>query len=340
MQKHRDTFISKGLLYPAVLGDQGHVKLTTYALKPGGDDILHRLHGINDRDTLKYFRESLVTDLQKEIDNCKPRILLLSNEHCSSRLTSINEIENIKTLLLTFSSQIRIVIYLRRQDECLVSSYSTAIKSGHSYRISHPSAEEMELRYNYQNIISRWAGVFGRANIIVRIFSKGGDFNLVEDFLRVVHDPNYLIADHQNMYVNRSLDVKSIELLRRINFYLPLYESGHLTPFRDNIGELLERISGSHPPYRADPELLSNFMSKFHKSNLSVAEDYIGHVFEHGDPLFGDNLSRSEPTADGKDITVDEVIEMVSRVWKEKVAETVHLRKMLADCIEKCAKEK
>jgi hypothetical protein len=320
---------NNNILYPSTLGDQGHVKITAFALRPGGDDILHALQGIKDASSLKDFRISVSKNLSDEIEMRSPTTLILSNEHCSSRLVTHTEIEAVQTLLSKLSSDIKIVIYLRRQDEFLVSSYSTAIKSGHAYRINNPSQAEMAVRYDYYNIIEKWSSVFGKENIIARVYEKKSSYNVIEDFMENILKISVPLEVNQRIFINKSLDIKSIELLRRLNFYLPLYEAGYLTPFRDNIGDLVERISGSYPPYYGNRHQNAEFMSYFYNGNREIAKYYVGLVHDLGDPLFGEPKITAETCTTTNELGVDEIIEMFSRVWKEKVAETAHLRLML-----------
>src|SRR5690606_10056545 len=98
--------------------------------------------------------------------------LLLSNEHCSSRLISNEDILRLKDMLSPLAETTRIVVYLRRQDEALLSMYSTMVRSGSSQGLQFPPGHVIALRFDYARLLGLWADVFGRENIVPRLFNQ------------------------------------------------------------------------------------------------------------------------------------------------------------------------
>ena len=70
------------------------------------------------------------TELKKELREARCSHVVMSNEHCSSRLRDPAQVEYLRTFLSEFFDRIRILVYIRRQDDFLVSTYSTMVKTG------------------------------------------------------------------------------------------------------------------------------------------------------------------------------------------------------------------
>ena len=78
---------------------------------------------------------------------------------------------------------VRIVIYVRPQDEMAAASYSTWVRDGQpvSFDIAHHIT--LENRYDFARIARRWANVFGQEALDIRLYPRR---TLFEDFLSVI----------------------------------------------------------------------------------------------------------------------------------------------------------
>src|SRR5205085_4173050 len=108
----------------------------------------------------------------------------------------------------------------RSQPELFLSTYSTAIKAGHTEL--DPPKVERDHRYNYEMMLCPWAEVFGEENLIVRIYDRktliGGD--VIKDFLSILNyepGPDFKLPDNLNL----RLDGDTLQFLREINKYVP-----------------------------------------------------------------------------------------------------------------------
>ncbi|WP_413662456.1 hypothetical protein ACG1BZ_14640 [Microbulbifer sp. CNSA002] len=125
----------------------------------------------------------------------------------------------------TFSQKLReiykvkVVLYIRRQDEFVVSAYQQAAKNSLSSSefgsIALPWAYP-EVNLNYYKIASRWAQYFGEDNIIVRVFSGeqliGGC--AVRDFAEVIGAP---MEASEVIQANESAGVIAVKLGHILN---------------------------------------------------------------------------------------------------------------------------
>lgn len=313
-----------GICYPMAAGGKNHTKLPVHALSDDKTDSLRMLHHVRTPGDLANFRGQLRRDLAAECEAAET--LLLSNEHCSSRLLSTDEVARLKDLLDRLSTDIQVVIYLRRQDDFLMSTYSTAVRCGAVERPSLPDPDEARDRYDYRHLLDRWASVFGERAITVRIYDGrrlvGG--NIVSDFCHVVGLG--LSEEFANPgEANASLGATQIEFLRQLNRHLPLFEDGGLSPHRGNITELMDEIPASGGDLSLPQGDLHAFMGRFAGSNGYVADRFLGVRQSAGDPLFGEKDSAKDTVAEST-ISMDEAFAIFAELWRLKEAEAKKLR--------------
>ncbi|MBY0334091.1 MAG: hypothetical protein K2X49_25830 [Acetobacteraceae bacterium] len=109
------------------------------------------------------------------------RTLVFTSEAFGSQLTRPERVAPLKALLDRHVGACRVVVYLRRQDEHAVSSFSTAMRAGEPRRTAPLSGRPKD----YEALLEAWSAAFGRAAIRPRIFGPGelvGD-DVVADFL-------------------------------------------------------------------------------------------------------------------------------------------------------------
>jgi len=121
---------------------------------------------------------------------------------------------------------VRIVCYVRRQDDVLVSSYIQELKDGSMLDEDAADLEDYlknkeRIRLlDYNHMLDQWAGVFGQENIIARVYEKGqlkGD--LFGDILDVL---GLSITDEFKKpaaRVNQTPASDILELIKIINGY-------------------------------------------------------------------------------------------------------------------------
>ena len=213
------------------------------------------------------FDVALARDIQAEIDEASPARLLFSNEHCSSRLHSVEEVQRLKTFLDRFGDEFAVLVYLRRQDEFLLSTYSTSVKSGSVKPFTMPKGRKLHARYDYRVLLELWGGVFGNAAMRPRLFQPsawtGGD--LLTDFCDAAElDLTEREAPNRNL----SLSAEGLELLRLINKQSGGERDGSVVRAA---GELTQG-----PRLSLSTDARRDFMRHFEDSNRWVAETFFG----------------------------------------------------------------
>lgn len=83
-------------------------------------------------------------------------------------------------------ADLRIVLYLRRQDKYLQSLYKQAVTSGRKSDFAAWRAQAAD-RGDYLSVLRKWAETFGKQNLILRAYERGGKrVDVTADFFEAI----------------------------------------------------------------------------------------------------------------------------------------------------------
>jgi hypothetical protein len=312
---NRELLARAGVLYPDTPGNRNHTGLAGAAQEISNRGALRRTMNIKTNQDVEALRARMIEGLAAEFSSRPFKKVVMSGEHCSSRLLADEEVGWLKNILAPHFENIYIIVYLRRQDDFLLSTYSTGVKSGVVRRLDIPPKDIIQDRYDYWNLVSRWARIFGKEQILCRKFErsslKSGD--IVDDILDAIGiDANPEFDRPQD--ANESLDAETLEFLRLFNAHVPRFVEGSLNPNRANIIGLLSRMPQG-PLITLGEAQLREFMGYFDESNRKVATEYFGGA--PGDVLFAprtDTRARTEPVT----LSPERAVEIAAYLWQRK----------------------
>ncbi|MDZ8136260.1 MAG: hypothetical protein RM049_13290 [Nostoc sp. DedQUE04] len=212
---NRDKFLENGYLYP-MCGIKHNAKeiVNRYC----HNTLAHCLMGLEDKDNTLSI--SIWEELKTEIDFINPKNVIISAEAFTSFeiFYQPETLAKIKDLLKEY--EIKVVIYLRKQDDFLESSYCYMVKLGACSVGIKELFNEYQYIFNYYQILENWADIFGYDNMIVRLFAKSNTKNhIFADFLGVINQFNNK-SDYKVDYgakINVSPSGKTIKMLLLIN---------------------------------------------------------------------------------------------------------------------------
>jgi hypothetical protein len=306
MRANRALLQTRGVVYPRSPGDINHIGLAALGQERDRGELWEKL-GITSSAGRDKYRIQLANDLGTEFREKEYDRAVMSNEHCSSRLLSAEEVLSLRDFLSPLFSRIRIVVYLRRQDDFMVSTYSTGIKSGRTTPLRVPKPARIRARYDYWELLERWSGVFGRENMVCRKFEKQSlTDDLFTDFLSAIGCD----ASAEWRYpgsVNGSLDARALEFLRLMNLHLPPDERPpRLVPKLEALsdGPLIDLSSADR----------GELMKQLRDSNARVAEIYFGgRRTDSDDPLFAPRADKRERICNVK-FRLEDAVSMAARL--------------------------
>lgn len=187
---------------------------------------------------------------------------------------------------------VKIIVYLRRQDELMISAWNQHIKANsinpeqtfEEFISAIPKSRQL----NYFNKLESIASILGKENIIVRRFVKEAFFggSIYADFLHAVGltlTDEYRISKEKR---NQSLLGNTHEIMRILN---GVSELGHKDlQFMRNILRIDGEISNTqYPSSMLSKKEFNKFMQRYKKTNHLVAEKYLqqdGDLFEYTPP--------------------------------------------------------
>ncbi len=273
-----------------------HERLTTFSLREGklGDD-LRQSAGLATVDDVHAHRRKVRDEFLSEIGNAAPlpSTLLLSNEHCHSRLIHADEVETLRDFLRAFADTVQVIVYLRPQHQLAISLYNQALRVGYHDINALPDFSGTERRwverryFDYNDLLSRWSAVFGRANIRPRIFdtARFANGSVTDDFMGVIGVADPALVRPKDINKSFSADVQPA--LNALNRYWKSGRTGTTPKIRARAVGLLESLSrgGAAQPARADALA---FYAQFAGGNELVRKEY----FPDRAALFDDDFSR------------------------------------------------
>jgi len=195
----RDFLKKSGYLYPKSLGD---LKQRSLCSEP---------------ENLILNNSNLYRNFINEINLSKPKVIILSEENIIHLKPEI--IELIEKRLKPLSNDIKIIVYLRRQEDHLLSLYQQNVRGKRRKTIRELiDTDRLFKKHNYYDIVNRWKKAIPNADLILRPYGNLINNNIIEDFCQFTSCP--FDSEYKNFdfaVANKSFDAASIELIRQLN---------------------------------------------------------------------------------------------------------------------------
>jgi hypothetical protein len=279
---NRLALAEQGILYPAVLGQQHHLKATVSSLNFSQSSDLMKHQAVHSEEELEGFRKKTSTAFRRALRG-EPDHVVISSEHLQSRCILPENVQRFQSLFATGFDQVRVVIYVRPQLDQLISLYSTTLRNGSANTLEdHISIYSKRFFYfDLKGIIELWGSVFSKEQIIVRPFkalSKQVDGGVVADFCNLFGISHKDERFSQPETVNSSINVHGQELLRILN-----RNGGVDTERRMAVVRWIEEnCSGGG----AEPDLAAAkaFQDQFRDGNAWVIKNYFPENPEYLEP--------------------------------------------------------
>lgn len=251
---NRARLAESGILYPVCLGEKNHIKLAAYADREPWPFASVQL-GIDTHEKQQAFCLDLERQLQDELAKGDYHHAIISNEHLHSNITSPEQIQSLQRLLVKFFSDIRVLVYFRRQDLMSVSLYSTALLVGFTPSRQLDLSAAKSYYYDFNAIYQNWASCFGPEHLEARIFSRERLIagNVIADFCAAAglgEELKLVMTERKNESLSLEAACLVLELNERIKegrlvLPTPVHKRNHL------IRQFTEQFKGApHYPGR------------------------------------------------------------------------------------------
>lgn len=268
-----------GYSYLHMDGRNEYRDLPAYCMNQDRVDNYFKINLINNAEQRRVFDESFLVDFHEKMQSLpdKTHTVIISSEHLSARLRTVEEIARLKALLSDYASEIRVCYYIREQADKIASAYSTRIKTGGTLSFDEYFASVEDGKdIDYEQILRKWEAVFGQGNIQLRIFDRrefhGGD--LLKDFFYLLHGSEMKSLDTQVTTQNTSLSSAGIIIARWVNKVIPAFRPnrGVSKLNRALINLISSYVKGQ--PVRLTIEQRLNVVNKYASRNELVRKRY------------------------------------------------------------------
>jgi len=292
--RNREALREKGFFYPL----PGN--------KPGHHPIAGEFNPYNQRykkgvmKTLSYIQEIRTHNLGTSI---------ISAEGLTSRGIDVQKLRDI----IPGDLDVKIIIYLRRQDERLESGYNQIVKGPRRYSkkfLDSGSIPNQKYILDYYKILIPWRDIFGQENIIVRVYEKEQlPQGIINDFCNVIGlalDHKFKISEER---INPSLDRDIIEMIRLCNEKCEKNIEYHNWLVMNLEKKMVKTILQQH---LLSPQQRRDLIEEYAESNAKVAREYLGR--EDGRLFYAPLPKPDEPWQPYSGLTVERCIPILTQM--------------------------
>jgi hypothetical protein len=275
LHRNRARLAELGHLYPQTPGRARHTRLGLY-IKPDEDLVNTPSWHRQGFTSPKVFRRTFRRQLFREIkESGQPRVLFSDEALYAS---SDKALARLSRFAGRIAKSRKLVVYLRRQDDHLVSRYQQVVKTGETKRLAEWAESPDVKTYDYYDRLRTWARLLGPDEFVVRRFERDRfvDRSLYQDFLDAVGIPARADELTPAEMRNESLDAESVELLRILNILRAEDEDAATLMKLDRrlVNELADISTG--PTLTLPDPILEDFMAKCAEPNRRVALEFVG----------------------------------------------------------------
>lgn len=308
----RHLLAERGILYPRLFGSENHMEVAVAAMEPRDDDELQMIELKRQSCSHTDYVRKLRLKILHEVQLGDYSTLLISNEHCHSRLTLHENICTLRSLFESFATSFEIVVYLRRQDRLALSIHSTRLKLGGLEDV-FPKIDEgyLSLYFDFYALLKRFSLGFGSTNIKARIYEKSLllNQNVVDDFYSTA---SLGISPSSRPKLNEALSSKQAKFLESFNKKFPLVADGVINSARGDIFSVIANVGLGDPflPSRGDAE---KFYNLFEGGNVKVRDKFFPQLSRES--LFDESFEEYPHCQSNADLTFEDTMLFVAAIW-------------------------
>lgn len=273
LRRNPEALRAAGHLYPRTPGKIRHTKLGLF-VQPDDELARHPDWIRHDYGTIAGFRRNFRGRIAREIGRSDAHRVVLSDEGLFA--ASDRTIQRMRRFTRRIGREVRLVVYLRRQDDHLVSRYQQVVKTGEIEPMATWLNRDWSGFYDYHQRLQAWQEL-SPAALVVRRFERermvGG--SLVSDFLAAAAiDVSEAELTHTEPR-NESLGAEATELLRILNIHQVEHQGQQPGLFGNQHHVVRLQELPNSPVLSLPASDLDRFMAQWEGSNRRVAREFL-----------------------------------------------------------------
>ena len=274
--RNRARLADAGWLYPRSLGRTRHAQFGrwTRSEEELAGAIRDGRPGARKYDDPEQLRRAVPQRLLAEVERTGLTRVLISDEALFA--SPEPSLARLRRFTDEHASEVRLVCYLRRQDDLLVSHYQQVVKVRATRTLAARLSEvDLSSTYDYYPRLQAWLRLVEPDELVVRRFQRDSFVHgsLYDDFVEAA-GLGITTYDVPGGELNESLDAEAVEFLRLLNLYRKEHGDEGL-PENRTLLEPLSRLS-TGPTLTLPEAELDRFMAQWDASNARVARELLG----------------------------------------------------------------
>jgi len=208
------------------------------------------------------------------IENTESNNLIISSEHLSGFfIDGYSEASHLAQVLhfIFGNYRVKIVVYLRRQDQFIESCYLHTIKNHYCGWTFADFCDVVDIHgFNWYKHLTQYAKYFGKDSIIVRPYEtiQLQNGNAVQDFYQVLGIPSDAIQAITPRWANLSYSRSALELARICNSALNRKDGGLMRELLDRLQEMQQSGDYTYSLFDVMRELLDYNKKSIHRARV------------------------------------------------------------------------
>jgi len=261
-----------------------------------------------------------------------PRLVMSYEGLGGNPFNGYNNSKAVATMLrdATKEYNVRIIVYLRRQDEWLESLYTQRIHQGESCNFDSFKSKYISGALDYSQFLENFEICFGSASIIVRSYHEASRGGLISDFGKIINSVA-LAEANSDTRINPSYSPSALKIAKLSNPSLN-YEQKRL--LRSVLQDVLPRNAYESFGYFTE-EHRNIFIKRFKASNQKVADKYFDGDAERA--FFYSTISKPHHTNIDGTISCEQAARIAVKLLSvtnslQQSSALAYLRKILLPC--------
>ncbi|MBP7971905.1 MAG: hypothetical protein KAZ48_03820 [Candidatus Nanopelagicales bacterium] len=278
LRQNQVALAQAGWTYPEFLRRRNHHDLAL----PFADDKTSEVHRLLGFDTEEGSQE-LIAKLDRELTAAvqPDQRWIFSSEFLSSRLLTAGEVASMLAFLRKHFTDIRAVVYFRRQEFMVPSTYSQSIREGGIRDLNWRYVQGRMQDFDHLNLYRIWNEQLGPGNLISRPYLeayKSAPDAVLADFFETTGIPardDYEMPGRAS--ANPQLSREGIAVMKSLNARFPVRKRGErpLRPQRAAIARRVAEITAG-PSFGLSAELLKAMKAYFSPRNATLVTELGG----------------------------------------------------------------
>jgi len=205
---NRGLLMTQGIAFLKSPGNRNHRNLVLALIKI---EKKKAVIGWDTPDEREKSKKKLLENFHNEIKSLPDHInkVIISSEHFSSLIKDKGDLFILREFFNDYFSSIKIIVYLRRQDEIALSRLSTSYLFDFAAKQSDFEILRNNYYYNYFRLLNMWEDGFPEAVIIPRIFDRNEFIanDLINDFMwsaGIKQKADFKIPERLNQSLSKS----------------------------------------------------------------------------------------------------------------------------------------